>query len=63
MYIIDRIGYPFLKVLVLLICFIFNGYLILISVLIRKITYIQIFWLESKQITYRIKFYIYFAHP
>ena len=54
------IGYPFQKILIFVICFIFTD--ITYSSL-RRATYIRIFLFESKRITNRIKIYGYFSQP
>ena len=40
---LQRIGYPFLKNLVYVICFVFYGYCISVFVLLRRVTDIRIF--------------------
>lgn len=61
MHITYQIIYPFLKISIFVIYFIFTD--ILIFVLIHRITYIPSFWFESKQVMNQIKIYKYFAHP
>ena len=56
-HITDQIGYPFLKILVFVIFFVFYRYCILVFDLLRMITDIKIFWFESKRIKNRIKIY------
>ena len=48
MHITDRIGYPFLKILVFVICFIFYKYCILVFDLLRMVTNIPIFLVRIK---------------
>ena len=50
MHITDQIGYPFVKLLVFVICFVSYGYLILIFVVFRRVMNIQIFLFESLRI-------------
>ena len=56
MHITNQIGYPFLSILIFVICF-FYGYCILVFHLLCRVTYIWIFWFESKRITNQIKIY------
>lgn len=57
----NLIGYPFLEILVFVICFDSNGYCISVFAFLQRITDIQIFLFESKWITNRIKIYGYFS--
>lgn len=55
MHITDHIRYPFIKILVFVICYASYRYCILVFVLFCRVTNIQIFLFESKRITDRIK--------
>ena len=60
MHITDKIIYPFLKILVSVIFFVFTE-IALVFVLLRRATDIHIFLFESKRITNQIKIYKYFS--
>ena len=48
MHITDRIGYPFLKLLLFVVCFVFYIYCILVLDLLRRVTSIRIFFVRIK---------------